>query len=447
METDVLIIGGGPAAVVAAVTARKNNADKKITLVRDKEKAVIPCGIPYIFHRLDSVEKNIMSDKGLEANKIELIVDEAINLNVAEKKVGLKNSEEISYDKLVLATGSKPGILPVAGSDKVGVWVVKKDFEYLCQMREAVLGAEKIVIVGAGFIGVELAEELSRTNKQIHVIQRSNRCLTRSFDEEFAVLAEERLKANDVSLHYGCSVEMVEGDERVGSIKLSSGESLEADMVIFSIGAKPNVDLAKEAGIELGDYEGIEVDEYMRTKAEDVFAVGDCSETRDFFTGRYIPVMLASTAATEARIAAINLYHLEDLRENQGTLAAFSTCIDGLVMGAVGLIQDRADKEEFDVIVGMSECPNHHPGTLPETEKTKVKLLFSKKTKVLLGAQVAGPESVSEMINILALAIQSEQTMYDFNILQISTHPLLTAAPTVYPLITAAQAAMASVEK
>lgn len=447
METDVLIIGGGPAAVVAAVTARKHNPDKKIVLVRNKAKSVIPCGIPYIFHRLDSVDKNIMPDKGLEANKIELTVDEAVELVTEAKKVRLKDSGEMTYDKLVLATGSKPGTLPIEGFEKEGVWVVKKDYEYLCQMRETVLGAGKIVIVGAGFIGVEMAEELSQMGKEIHVVQRSDRCLSRSFDAEFAALAEEKLKAKGVMFHYECAIEAVEGEGKVSAVRLSNGEKVPADMVIFSIGAKPNVDLAIKAGIELGDYGGIEVDEYMRTKVDDVSAVGDCSETRDFFTGRYVPVMLASTATTEARIAAINLFHLEDLRENQGTLAAFSTCVDGLVMAAVGLIEDRAKKEEFDVVMGTSECPNRHPGALPGMGKIKVKLLFSKTSKALLGAQVAGPESVSEMINILALAIQSEQTVYDFNLLQISTHPLLTAAPTVYPLITAAQAAMGSIEK
>ena len=185
----------------------------------------------------------------------------------------------------------------------------------------------------------------------------------------------------------------------------------------------------------------------MRTSIDDIFAVGDCAETKEFFTGKFIPVMLASTAATEARIAGANLYQLEILRENKGTLGAFSTCLKGLVLGAAGFCQRSAEAEKFDIVVGESEAANHHPGSLPDTEIIKVKLIFLKSSGVLLGGQIIGPESVSEMTNIIALAIQQGMTLYDFDTLQISTHPLLTAAPTVYPLITAAQSALKEVKK
>ncbi len=156
--------------------------------------------------------------------------------------------------------------------------------------------------------------------------------------------------------------------------------------------------------------------------------------------------MLASTATHEARIAAANLYQLEDLRENEGTLSAFSTSVGDLVLGETGITERRAEEEGFDIVVGETECPNHHPGALPDTGDIKVKMIFSRTSKALLGAQVAGPENVSEMINILALAIQEELTVYDFDTLQISTHPLLTAAPTVYPLINVSQSVLEKVD-
>ncbi len=185
----------------------------------------------------------------------------------------------------------------------------------------------------------------------------------------------------------------------------------------------------------------------MRTSLRDIFAVGDCAETTDFFTGKHIPIMLASTATTEARIVGANLYQLKILRENKGTLASFSTYINGLAFGVSGLTQARAKSEKFEVVIGTSKCPNHHPKSLPNTGTIEVKLIFSKSSGTLLGGQVMGPESISEMINILALAIQEEASVYDFDTLQISTHPLMTAAPTCYPLIAAAQSALTKVQK
>ena len=129
-QTNILIIGGGPAGMVAAATARKNYPSKKITLIRKKEKAVIPCGIPYIFNRLDSVEKNLMPDESLKANNINLIIGEAKKIDPKGKKVSINDQDSISYEKLIIATGSEPIMIPIKGVEKKGVWHIEKDFEY-----------------------------------------------------------------------------------------------------------------------------------------------------------------------------------------------------------------------------------------------------------------------------------------------------------------------------
>jgi len=433
--------------VVAAVTVRKNNPSKKITLVRDKEKTIIPCGIPYIFNRLNSVEKNLMPDKPLRENKIELLIDKAAEVNTENKKIDLKSGKQISYDKLILATGSSPALIPIKGIDKKGVWQIKKDFKYLKRLRAAVLKSKSIVIIGGGFIGVEIAEELSSIKElNVSMIEKLDHPLITTFDKEFVLAAEERLRQKEVKIFTRTSVKEIGGREKVKFIKLDNGESIPADLVILSVGAKPNIALAKKGGIKIGENEGIWVDEYMRTNIPDIFAIGDCAETRDFFTGKHIPIMLASTATTEARIAGANLYQLKVLRENQGTLGAFSTYVQGLVLGVTGLTEQRAKREKFDIIIGTSECPNHHPGTLAHTKTINTKLIFSKSSGTLLGAQIMGPENISEIINTLALAIQQEMTVYDFDTLQFSTHPLLTASPTAYPLIVAAQSALSKTD-
>ncbi len=444
VKTDILIIGGGPAGIVAAVTARKSYPKKEITLVRKEKKGVIPCGIPYIFHRLDSVDRDIMPDQPLINNKINLVIGKAVKIKPKEKIVVLENNNEYSYDKLILATGSFPQLVPIPGVEKKGVWLIKKDYEYLKTLREALLKTKRIVVIGGGFIGVELAEELSNVKGvEISIVEMLDHCLAANFDKEFALAGESKLREKGVKIYTGSKVKAIGGKDKTEYVELENGEKLAADAVILSIGARPNITLAKDAGIKTEERGGIWVDEYLRTNLPDIFAVGDCAQTRDFITGKNIPVMLASIATSEARVAASNLYELKLIRENKGTCGVFSTSIGGLVLAAVGLTENRAKEENFDYIVGEAQALNRHPGVLPGVGQIKVKLIFAKSSEnLLLGGEIMGPESVGEMINILAMAIQQEASLFDFNTWQIATHPLLTSAPTVYPLISAAQDAM-----
>ncbi|MGB9809757.1 MAG: pyridine nucleotide-disulfide oxidoreductase, partial [Caldanaerobacter sp.] len=178
-----------------------------------------------------------------------------------------------------------------------------------------------------------------------------------------------------------------------------------------------------------------------RTSDPDIFAIGDCASKRDFYTRRYIPVMLASTATAEARIAGANLYKLKVVRENKGTIAIYSTFIDGLVLGSAGLTENSAKKEGFEVIISTVEGVDKHPGSLPNANKIKVKLIFAKNSGVLLGGQIAGGISFAELINLIGVAIQKRMTATELETLQMATHPYLTSAPTVYPIVIAAQEA------
>jgi len=442
-KADILIIGGGPAGVVSAITARRNNSKKKIILVRKEKKIVIPCGIPYIFHRLDSLEKNLISDKLLSKNKIKLIVNEAVKIDPSNKIVFLKDKTKLIYEKLVLATGSESFLIPVKGVDKKGVWYIKKDYEYLEKVRKAVLKSKNIVIVGGGFVGVELAEELSNIKDlNISIVEKMKHCLGTTFDDKFAIAGEKKLKEMGVKIYTNIAVEEIVGRKKVEYVKLSNRKKIPADLVIFSIGMRPNVELAKKTGIKLEE-NGIWVDEYLRTNVPDVFAVGDCVQRKDFFTQKNIPVMLASTSCSEARMVGANLYQLKILRENKGTLGTFSTYINGLVLGVAGLTEKAAKSEGFNIVAGSVKTSDQHPEALPGTKTVYVKLIFSKSSEgLLLGGQVMGAKGVNEMVNIIATAIQQNMSAFDFDTSQISTHPLLTTAPTVYPLITAAQLAI-----
>lgn len=445
-KRDIIIIGGGPAGVVAAVTARKNYPAKRIMLVREKEVSVIPCGIPYIFNRLDSAEKNVMPDKGLEDNRVEIMIGRVSRIK-AEEKYMVCRGKKTRYDKLILATGSTTVDLPIKGIDKKGVFKVKKDFNYLKRMRAAARRAKDVVIIGGGFIGVELAEELSAIKgMKINIIERSEYCLGTTFDKEYAKAAQDALKARGIRVHSRRLAREIGGRGRAEYVRLDNKRRVPADLVIVSVGFRPNTDLAEKAGITV-ERGGVVVDEYLRTNLPDVFAVGDNAETKDFFTRRSVPVMLASTATSEARIAASNLYELKMLRENKGTLASFSTAIGGTFFGVAGYCECSARQEGFEVAVGEAEAPNHHPGSLPDTRPVRVKLIFARKNQILIGAEAMGPLASAEIINVLALAIQKSLTISEIESWQFSTHPLLTPAPTVYPVVVAAQTALAKIGK
>lgn len=447
-KADILIIGSGPAGIVAATTAKKNYPTKQVTLIRKEKKEVIPCGIPYVFHKLNSVDEDLMSVQSMDKG-ISLVIGEMVKIKPDEKKVILKNGDSYGYDKLILAIGSSPQLIPMPGIEKQGVWLIKKEYDYLKIMRKAILGAKNVVIIGGGFIGVEIAEELSGIKSiSVSIIEMLDHCLISNFDKEFALAAEEKLKNKGVKIYNKTKVKSIGGDKKKAEyVELENGKKIPADAVILSIGAKPNIDLAREAEIKIEEKGGIWVDEYLRTNLLDIFAVGDCAQTKDFITGKNIPMMLASIATSEARIAANNLYGLKLVRENKGTLGVFSTSIDGLVLAAVGITEQKAKEEKFEYIAGEAQAPNRHPAALPGGGQIKVKLIFAKSSEnLLLGGGIMGPESVGEMINILALAIQQKVSLFDFITWQIATHPLLTSAPTVYPLINAAQDAMGKIK-
>ncbi|MFH1387495.1 MAG: FAD-dependent oxidoreductase [bacterium] len=437
---DVIVVGGGPAGIISAVTARKYYPDKKIMLIKSVGQGVVPCGIPYMFQTLQKPEDNIMGGAPLEKNKIAVMVDEVIAVDRQGKTVKIKGGQTLTYEKLILASGSDPIIPPIKGIDKKGVYPIYKGLEYLKGLKEVLGKAGNVLIIGGGFIGIEFADELSNIKGlNVCLVELFPHLLMNSFDEEFGKMVEEKLQAKGVKLLLGKKVEEIIGQDRTTEVLLSDKTRILADLIILGIGARPNTKLAKEAGIDLGKGKGIWVDEYMRTMDPDIFAVGDCVGKRDFFTRKDLPVMLASTATAEARVAGSNLYQLKVVRENKGTIAIYSTWVDGLVLGSGGLTEAAAKKEGFEIVVGRAEAPNKHPAAMPNAGKTTVKLIFSKQSGILMGGQVAGGMSAGEIINIIGMAIQKRVSCTELETLQMATHPHLTAAPTMYPLVLAAQ--------
>jgi pyruvate/2-oxoglutarate dehydrogenase complex dihydrolipoamide dehydrogenase (E3) component len=442
-KADVVVVGGSAAGPVAAISCRRRYGDKSVMMVRKEEQVLVPCGIPYIFGSVGSPAKNLIPDALIVNNGIELVKGEAVDIDREKKTVSLSDGETVSYDKLVLATGSSPIVLPIPGVEKENVFTVRKDVPYLTNMLRVLDDTRDIVVIGGGFIGVEFADECKKGRDcNVTIIELLPHCLQLAFDDEFCAEAETVIVDRGINLLVNNKVEAILGDDRVSGVRLSGGQEIKADMVILGIGTVPNNELAKKAGLELGPAKAIAVDGYMRTITDpDIFACGDCAEKVSFFGGTPSRLMLASIAGTEARIAGANLFYTR--YQNPGAVGVFSTVVGERAFACAGLTERAARRREgYEVVLGESSAPDTHPGGMPGSVTTKVKLLFSKDNGELLGGGISGGKSTTEMANVISACIQNRMTAYDLALFQMGTHPALTASPIIYPLANAAEVAI-----
>ena len=446
-KTDVLVIGSSAAGVVAATTGKRINPDKDFTMVTMQPKTLIPCGIPYIFGSVESSDKNILpAEKMCETTGVNVIHDEVMEIDRENKICKLKSGEEVSFSKLVIGTGSLPNKPKwLKGAELENVFTVPKNKIYIDAMQSELKNCQKIVVIGAGFIGVEMSDELKKAGKEVVLVEKLSHILGLAFDEDVAMRAQTALAERGVDIRTGVGVKEVIGNSKAEGVLLDNGETVAADAVVLAMGYRPNADLAKKSGLLLNENGFIKVDEYMRTADIDYFAIGDCAEKKDFFTRKTTPIMLASTACAEARIAAMNLFQLSAIKTFGGTISIFATALGKHAFGVAGLTETLAIKEGFDIVTGEFEGVDRHPGNLEDSHKQFVKLIVGKQSGVVLGAEVAGGLSTGEFTNMLGIIVQNKINLNALLTSQIGTHPLLTASPAAYVLIKAAENAAAKI--
>jgi NADPH-dependent 2,4-dienoyl-CoA reductase/sulfur reductase-like enzyme len=418
-KADVVIIGGSAAGPVAGISCRRRYPEKSVVLIRKEEQVLIPCGIPYIIGTVGTPEKNLVPDALLSNNGIELIKGEVVEIDREKKLVSTAGGDVVSYDRLVLATGSLPMELPIPGLDKENVFLAKKDVAYLQGMLDVMESAKDVVIIGGGFIGVEFADECRKHRDckdcSVTIVEVLPHCLQLALDDEFCQEAEDMLTERGIKVLTNKRVEAIVGDNKVSGVRLASGEELKADVVIVGVGAQPNTELANKAGVEIGPARGIKVDRYMRTLTDDsVFACGDCAEKFSFFSGKPSRLMLASIATAEARI----------------------------VFGCAGLSEAVARKEGLHIVIGEATGPDRHPGGMPGAADVKLKLVFCREKGLLVGGGASGGSGIGELMNVIGACIQHSVTAYDITLFQMGTHPALTASPVAYQLVNAAEVAI-----
>ena len=446
---DVIIIGAGPAGIITGVTAKKQYPNKSILMVREEEKGLVPCGIPYIFHNLNSVDENIMGPKAFIDLGGEVITDSVVDVNTNDKIIKVKSGNNFSFEKLVFATGSRATIASfIPGYDLKNVFYIRKSYDYIKNLFNELKDKKNIIVVGGGFIGAEMAEQLAmHSDKKVSLIESEELCFSKAFSHGLSEIATEELKKSNVNVYLSTLVEKVLGEDGVVTgIQLSDKNEIKADAVIFAVGYKPNTELAKNAGLRINKIGAIVVDNYENTSENDIYAVGDCSQTLGFLTGRCDCIMLASTATAEARVLGYNLFGIKIKNSFTGTIGIFSTMINELAMAAAGVNEKSALPANIEFITAQFSAFDRHPKAINGSSPLTVKLYVSPSDGSILGGEVWGGKSSGEIVNTIGLAIQKGLTVYELISFQFGTHPLLTSAPTMPVFIKAVELALSKIQ-
>ena len=438
--TDIAIVGASAAGLSAALTIKRNNPSSNVILFRKVSKTPVPCGIPYIYGTLKDVEKDIIPDSHFVPLGITFKIAEVNEIDKNNNLIIYNGNKKLKYGNLLIATGSLPFIPPIEGIELENVYAIDKNPKNLSNIEKKLANADNIVVIGGGFIGVEMSEQiakLKKSNSMITVVEMLPHCLMSAIEEEFCIEAEKELRSLNINILTKSQVMKLEGDKKVKKVILSNNEWIKADIVIIGVGAAPNVELAEKSGIPYDKRGGILVNKRMMTNFKNIYAAGDCVQKFSFITGKPSGIRLASVAAYEGIIAANNI--LGNNLENKGAVGAFSTKIGNLALASAGLTRQACEKEGIEYVTGEFEGPDKHPSTLPNTFKNmKAILIFRKDNGKIIGGHIKGGDSVGEMINIVSTAIQAGLTAADLYAMQVATHPLLTGSPIAHHINRAA---------
>jgi len=320
-----------------------------------------------------------------------------------------------SYDKLVLCPGAEPVRPPIPGADDPRVDVLRNipDMDRIIAQLDK--GATSAVIVGGSYIGLELTEAFRARGLATTVVERTERLMP-WLDPEMTRILDYHVATHEVDLRLGTSATAVRhGEDGRLVVDLSDGTSVEADVVVMAAGARPNVDLARDAGLEIGPRDGIVVDAQMRTSAPDILAAGDAVETAHLLTGEPVPSMLAGPANREGRIAADTIADREDVGGYRGTQGTAVVKVFEMTAGGTGLTETELRAAGLDfrkVYTHQNGHAAYYPGTAP----LFLKVLFDPAGGKLLGAQVLGWDGVDKRIDVLAVALRAGMTVFDLEL-------------------------------
>lgn len=425
----LLIVGGVAGGASAAARSRRLSEDAHIVLFdRGPDVSFANCGLPYyvggeIAEReklLVTTPERLRSRFKLDVrteSSVEAIDRTAKTVRVRDLASGREYEE--TYDKLILATGAAPFRPSIPGIDLPGVFTLR-NLQDTDRIKEWVdRGVKQAVLLGGGFISLELAENFVRRGISTTVVEKNEQILI-PFDKEMTTPIVQELAGKGVTLLLGQSAEALEQTAEGLVVCLNSGQRLPAQLVIFGVGVRPENKLAVDAGLEVGPRGGIRVNEYLQTNDPNIYAVGDAIEVKDVVSGEQTQVPLAGPANRQGRIAADNTFgRAVRYRGTQGTAIVRVFDRTAAMTGASEKTLRRAQRTFRKVYVH----PTHHAGYYPGAEAMTLKLLFEPTTGRVLGAQVVGGAGVDKRIDVLAVAIQAGLTVFDLEEMELAYSP------------------------
>lgn len=419
----IVIIGGVAGGMSAATRMRRLDADAEIIVIeKSGHVSYANCGLPYYVGGVIEEEEALLlqTPASLHARfRLDVrIASEVLAIDPAGKSVEVLNEisgekYQLSYDKLVLSPGASPVVPPIPGIERAMTLRTVEDVEKIfTRVSEQPRSA---VVIGGGFIGVEIAENLTHKGIATTVVEASPQLLA-PLDPEMATLVAAEMKRNGVNLHLGVSASEI--SEK--AVKLSNGTEIAAEMIILAIGVRPDIKLAKEAGITIGTRGGIDVDDFNRTSNPDIYAVGDVAEKTDAIDGSSTLVPLANLANRHGRVVADHIAGRSTRPVK--TIGTAIVKVFELMIAATGWNEKRlaSSGRQYRVI---HSHPNSHAGYYPGAKQMSLKMIFDAKTGEILGAQGIGKEGVDKRIDVIATAIRGGITAPELADLELAYAP------------------------
>lgn len=430
-----LIVGGVAGGATAAARIRRNTEEAEIILLEKGEYiSYANCGLPYyIGGVIAEREKLFVQTPQAFGKRFKIDVrvqSEAVAIHPAEKTVDIRTSDgktyTETYDKLLLSPGASPVRPPLPGIDNEGIFTLRNvnDTDAIKQYLQQ-HQVKRAVIIGAGFIGLEMAENLQEAGAEVAVVEMANQVMA-PIDFSMASLVHEHLLQKGVRLYLEQAVASFRRTADGLEVIFQSGEKLPADMVLLSIGVRPNTALASQAGIELGEMRGIRVNDYLQTSDEHIYAVGDAIEFRHPLTGKSWLNYLAGPANRQARVVADNMVFGNRINY-EGTIGASIAKVFDMTVAATGLPAKRLKQAGIDYLSATIH-PASHAGYYPDALPMSVKITFAPTDGKLLGAQIVGYNGVDKRIDEFSQVIKHQGTIYDLITLEQAYAPPFSSA-------------------
>jgi CoA-disulfide reductase len=434
MTQKVIIVGGVAGGATAAAKLRRISEDVEIILIeRGEYISFANCGLPYYIGETIKDRKKLLVQtvKGM-SNRFKMDIrnlSEVVSIDTESKTVTIKNLQNEqeyveTYDKLLLSPGARPIVPPIPGIKENETLFTLRNIPDTDKIKDYVdhQKPKKAIVIGGGFIGIEMAENLVDRGTEVTIIEMANQIMA-PIDFEMASILHTHLKDKGVRLILENGVESFA--ENGTKILLSDGTEIETDMTILSIGVRPENKLAKEAGLVLGERGGIVVNEFLQTSNEDIYAVGDAVEVVDYMSGNKAMIPLAGPANRQGRIAANNIMGKQE--KYQGTLGTSIAKVFDLTIAATG--NNEKTLKRFNTPYEVLHIhPSSHAGYYPGAASIALKLIFDKESGKIFGAQAVGADGVDKRIDVIATAIKGGLTVEDLTNLELSYAPPYSSA-------------------